>query len=128
MKFIVWKCNELGWLFPMASRVKKHLDSLKILRKAKPKFRKNFLLGADNDLIKCLCECSLNVLNGNIKLSKNQKKSLRKHRKNIRTLAAKKVGLKRKRKILIQKGGFLPALLAPVLGIAGSLIGDLLRR
>lgn len=112
----------------MAKRVKKHLDTLRVLKTAKPKLRQSVLASADNDLIHCLCECAHNVLNGNVKLSPGQKKILGKHKKPIRDLASKKTALKKKRRILVQKGGFLPALLAPIIGIATSLIGGLLNR
>ncbi len=112
----------------MAKRVKKHLHTLKLLKTAKPKLRKSLLAQSDNDLIQCLCECCHNVLNGNIKLSPKQKKALSRHKKHLRNLTTKKLSLKKKRHLLVQKGGFLPALLGPIIGIASSLIGGLLNR
>ncbi len=112
----------------MATRLKKHLDELKVLKKAKPAFRKSVLKAADKDLIYCLCECSHNILNGNIKLSPRERKSLQNHRKPLRDLATRRVSLKKKRDILVQKGGFLPALLGPILAIAASVIPALINK
>ena len=109
----------------MAKRLRNHIDELKVLKKANPSLRKNYLKLANKDLICCLCECSHNILNGNIKLTSAQKKKLTRHSQHLRLLAKKSVPLKTKRNILIQKGGFLPALLAPILGIAASLISSL---
>ena len=80
------------------------------------------LKGASPDLIKALCECSLNILKGRIKLSPTQKKKLSRHKNNLRLLATKKSTLKHRKRVL-QKGGFLGALLGPVLGVLGSLFG-----
>ena len=112
----------------MASRLRKHYPILKELARAKPKVRRKILRAASIDLVRCLCECSHNILRGNLKLSPKQKKKLKHHSKTLRSLAGKKVGLKRKKKLILQKGGFLPALLTPILGIASSLIGNLLNQ
>lgn len=111
----------------MAKRLKNNLDELKVLKKAKPSLRKSILKSADKDLICCLSECCYNILNGNVKLSPENKKCLTKHGKHLRQLASKRVSLKKKRNLLVQQGGFLPALLGPILGIAASLISSLVR-
>jgi len=49
-----------------------------------------------------------------------QKANLRRIRKDVRALAIKKTSLTKKRRIL-QKGGFLTALLPPVLSILSSM-------
>lgn len=111
----------------MAKRLKNNLDELKVLKKAKPALRKSILKTADKDLICCLSECCHNILNGNVQLSPDNKKCLKRHRKHLRHLASKRVSLKKKRNLLVQQGGFLPALLAPILGVAASLISSLVR-
>lgn len=79
--------------------------------------RKKLISAADKDLIHCIAECSLNVLNGNVKLTDSEKNKLKKHKKTLRKLARNNGGLKSKKKA-VQKGGaaFLPALLAPIVG------------
>lgn len=109
----------------MSKRIKKHLELLKILKKAKPAQRKALLESADNSLIFCICECIDNIIRGNVKLTAAKKRELAKHVDILRKVADRKTKVQKKRALLIQKGGFLPALLAPIIGIAGSLIGDL---
>ena len=77
-----------------------------------------------SQLIRIICECCLNVLKGNVKLSKRDKERLKKHRNLLRQLAEKKrVSLKSKQ-VLIQKGGaaFLPLLLGPILSAITGLL------
>ena len=111
----------------MAKRLQRNLELLKLLKNCKTKAqRKAILKLADKDLIKCLCDCAYNILHGNIKMSRQKQCALKKHGHVIRKFANKKRGgLEKKRDFLIQKGGFLPALLAPIIGLAGGLIGDL---
>jgi len=111
----------------MAYRVRKHLPLLKLLKKAKPKLRKKLLASADKELLHFFTEAAHNVLKGNVKLSPGQKKALSRHKKPIRALAQRRLSLKKKRQVLLQKGGFLPALLGPIIGIVTSLIGNLVR-
>ncbi len=111
----------------MAKRLKSHLDELKVLKKAKPALRKGILKCADKQLICCICECSHNILKGNVKLTAKNRKQLLKYRKHLRDLASKKVSLKKKKNLLIQSGGFLPALIAPILSVATSLLSNLIK-
>ena len=103
--------------------MKRNASVLQVLHKCKPSVVKAVLKGASPDLIKALCECSLNILKGRIKLSPTQKKKLSRHKNNLRLLATKKTTLKQRKRVL-QKGGFLGALLGPVLGVLGSLFGN----
>ncbi len=82
------------------------------------------MIHADKDLVRCLCECIQNVAVGNVKIGKSRRLKLKKHRATLRSIINRKTPLGRKRKLLSQTGGFLPLLLAPIIGIAGSLIGD----
>jgi hypothetical protein len=102
--------------------MKKHASTLQLLQKGSPRFRKEVIKLADKDLLYALCDCALNVLNGTIKLSETQKKTLKRHCKGLRCLIDKRTPLSKKKKVL-QTGGFLPALLAP---IAASILGPLL--
>ena len=95
---------------------------LRLLYKSKPPMIKSILKNAPADLVRALCECSLNVLKGNIKLNKSQKTRLRRYKNILRKLAYKKSTTK-SRKQMLQKGGFIGALLGPVLGVLGSLLG-----
>ncbi len=109
----------------MSKWLRKNLELLKILKKAKPNQSIILLESAENDLICCLCECIDNVLHGNVKLTAAKKKELAKHATVLQNIVDRRTKVHKKRALLVQKGGFLPALLAPVIGIASSLIADL---
>lgn len=109
-------------------RLARNVDFLKVLAKAPPKQRQAIIGTANSDLILCLCECALNLLNGNIKISDSVLRKLQRHKNSLRNLADRKVPKAEKITVLQQKGGFLPALIAPVLGILGQLLVDNIVR
>ena len=84
---------------------------LSILAKAKPHMCKAIIGAADHKLIMCLC--AQNILNGNVPLCKSHLKQLQWYWMDVRKLAKKRTPKHTKKKIL-QKGGFLPALLDPI--------------
>ena len=98
----------------MSTRVKRQAPTLKALAKAHPHVCQAILKGADKDLLKCLSECAYNILRGNVKLTAAEKARLTKYKQKLRKVSDKKTSLKKKQK-LVQSGGFLPALLAPLL-------------
>ena len=106
----------------MSKRVKHNAPYLHVLAKGSDKQRQGVIQGANKELITCLCECALNVLNGNIHLKPSEKKRLTKYKRHIRVLGNKKIGVQKKKKVLRQKGGFLGALLTPVLSALGGLL------
>ena len=112
------------------NRVKSNLHLLKALSGPNPKLRRAILQNCDSDLIKCLAEISLNVLEGRIILSKKQAAKLRPFKQTLRLLAGKKAKLGTKRTVLVkQSGGALPAaLLGPLLGIAISIVTEKLIK
>ena len=89
---------------------------------AKKSLQNAVLENAKNDLIECICDISLNFLKGTAPISKQYKKRLTQHKTSYCMLADRKLSLKKKRNI-IQSGGFLPALLGAVIPILGSLFG-----
>lgn len=100
----------------MSQRLKDHSDILKKLVKCRSKKRKDILKNADLELIRCLCECSLNTIYKNVPLTEPQLKKLRPHKNILRFLASKKINLKKKKsKIIKQSGGFLLPLLIPII-------------
>lgn len=108
----------------MKARIRKNLPILKLLSKSKPRQRKEIIKKASPDVIKTISECSLNVLNGNLRLTPTQKRKLKKHKNSLRRLAQRKISTNKRRKI-IQSGGFLPLLLAPLLA---PLVGGLIKK
>lgn len=104
-------------------RLKLNKHFLHILKYARPKLRKAILENADDELIKTLLEIVVNTLNGNHKVTKSIKSKLSKYKHCFRKLACTKVPLKKKRKIIVQTGGFLSILLPSLLsGLIGKLI------
>ena len=85
------------------------------------KLRKAILEYADAELISALCECAHNILRG----TPQEKVRMRRYRTDLHSIVNKKTAVARKRRILQQKGCFLPALLAP---LASSVLLPLLRQ
>ena len=85
------------------------------------KKRRDIIRKCDNDLIYSLSECYHNVLKGNVPLTSAHKVKLRRHKHNLRKLSTKKTSIKARKKIL-QRGGFLGALITPMLSVLGSFL------
>jgi hypothetical protein len=84
------------------------------------------LINATNANLKALSELCLNLLQGNLKINMKTKLKLKRHRKPIETLANRKVSLKKKKKIINQKGS--GAFLLPLATTALPLVGNLLSK
>lgn len=96
---------------------------LYVLKDAKPKLRKAILQNADNDLIKTIHEIIYNTIYMNNPVDNKSKRILKKYKTSLRCLACPKRSLPYKRKLLIQKGGFLPILIGSILsGVIGKII------
>jgi hypothetical protein len=105
--------------------LKSQLHFLHVIKDAKPQARRALLLSASDELIKAIVECAINTLNGNHKLSKDEKSRLKRYKNRLRELVNPKISFKCKRKLLIQKGGFIVPLLTTILsGVIGSLISS----
>ena len=106
--------------------VKKHADVLCILAKAKPKLVKQIIANAEPSLIKSISECSLNILQGVIPLTANQKRKLVRYKNAMRQLIKKRPVARQKKKALLMKGGFIGAILGTVAPILlSSLLGGI---
>ncbi len=82
--------------------------------------RKRLIADGGQKLQKILREIAHNLVKGNVKLTPKQLEKLKRHKQDVRLLATKRTPLKRRQRIA-QKGGFIGALLAPLLtGIAAS--------
>ena len=107
----------------MSQCMRNNIDFLRVLKNCNSKQRRALLQAADSKLLKAICECVLNVLRGTVKLNPSQKRKLRRHKDSLRQLADKRIPLKRKKNLIVQKGeGFLGILLAPVLQQLASLL------
>lgn len=101
----------------MSQCVIKNLPVLKTLATAPPKLRRMILENGNLQLIKAIVECIENVLKGNITLEEASFKKLKKHKSALRAVSKSPNKLSQKKKVIIQKGGFLPALLLPVITV-----------
>lgn len=98
---------------PHPAKLKKYAGILKAMGVAPPAMCKAMVKAADPGLVRCLCECAVNILKGRVRLSPPQKTKLLRHKKDLRALV-KKTGSSSSKKRILQKGGFLPALLDPI--------------
>ena len=73
-------------------------------------------------MINSINECVLNVLVGNIPLSTCLKRKLQKYKLAHRRLADKRVRHSAKKRLLIQKDGFLLPLLTSILPVVDSVV------
>ena len=107
------------------NRLNSQLHLLHVLKDAKPQARRALLVPADDELIKATVEYVVNTLNRNHKLTKDEKSKFKKYKNRLRALVDPKISFKSERKHLVQKGGFIDALLASVLsGVIGALINN----
>lgn len=107
----------------MAETMKQHCEMLRFLGGANPTAVKAIMKTASPDLVRTLCECCHNVLKGNVPLTAAQKTRLRRHKNSLRAITQKKLSGK-KRKEILQQGGFIGALLSPILSLLkGVLVG-----
>jgi hypothetical protein len=86
--------------------------------------RKGIIINADKELIYTLCECILNLLNGNINISDEKFNQLKSYKHSFRKILDKKLNLKSKKKLIIQKGGFLEILLPAVISGLSAIISS----
>ena len=105
----------------MNERMKRYLPTLRRIHRMGEKAKRDYVEKCDRQVIDCVSECAKNVLNGNVPLTNAQMSKLRPRREDLRALSVKKTSLAKKRNI-IQKGGFLSALLAPALSVLAGLL------
>ena len=110
----------------MSARLQKHGSTLRFLCKSKPSIIFSIIKDADKDFIDCVSECFCNILKRNIALTPKQKSKLLKYKTALRSVAKKSTSLKKK-KALIQKGGFLSALIGPLLGAVIPAVSSLFK-
>ena len=101
---------------------KQQLKDLELLKTCPASLRKHLLKKIPNRCVKAICECTLNVLKGNVPLSKHQKKSLEKYKSTLRKIGSKKGSLFTKKKLIVQQGGFLNILIPAALTAISTLI------
>src|SRR5436190_7092509 len=99
----------------MSRSVNINFELLVALVKLKPQPRTQLLRIADKSLVTAICECALNILNGNVPLKPAQKDLLYKERKFIRSLAKSKVSWETRRRQIVKKEEVIPLIIEPIL-------------
>ena len=97
--------------------------------KARSKKRQELLKHADPCFIKLLCECTLNVLKGRVRLDKRQLKRLGPHAHTmVKISKIKNHPAKKNKELLETKGGFLPIILPALISALGTLAGKAVSK
>ena len=109
-------------------KLRDHKVFLQMLMKSNPKYRKELLKGAPPEIIHLLGECALNILQGTVVLTREEKSKLRKHKTNLRKLANPATSNKTKKQVIQKGGAMIPALLKPVIKAVIPIIADQLVK
>jgi hypothetical protein len=103
--------------------VKRIQENEKFLRKylyCNHKYRKDLIQAASPEQIACLCEATLNVVNKNVPITQAKIRKLKPFKRVIKKISFEKVPIEKKKKLLVQQGGFLPLILSTVLGVLAN--------
>jgi hypothetical protein len=111
----------------MSSRVRQVLPELKRLNRLAAKDRRRYLKTCGWPFVDCVCECIRNLLKGRVPLRPKQVKALRRYKRLLRRAASKKTSRKERRQIL-QRGGFIGAILPSLISGLGAIISPLVSR
>ena len=103
------------------SRIKRNFNYLKVLSCCNKKMRNAIIRSSSKDLVNSLCECVHNLLKGNIKLNEKEISNLTKYKNPMRKIL-NQISFKKKKKLLVQNGGFLEILLPSVISGLASII------
>ena len=97
----------------LSKNLRDNLYMIRCLSEAKEDSRRGAMRCCSRQLCDSMSEIAANLLKGNIPLTDRQFLALKRHAKDIEALSKKKTRVWKRREIL-QKGGFLSALLGPV--------------
>jgi hypothetical protein len=97
---------------------------MKLIAKSPPKRRREIIKLAPKELVLSFSEGALNVLNGNVPLTKKKKSNLKRYRKNLYNLSSKRTSLLKKRQVLMSGGAFFPLLASVLIPAITALIAS----
>lgn len=119
MEYTPYYTTTRGSTTPARTATKRTIKYLSICKD--PAAFRQVVQRAPEAVIRTICNAALNAEQGDVALSKVQKKLFRVHRKKIATLSSPRYSIPTKRKT-VQRGGFffVPAILSAVLGSIGS--------
>jgi len=93
----------------------------KLINCPNSRIRNNLLRKSKGSLINAISEISKNCLIGNLPLKKSEIAKLKKYRKALRFISGKN-SLEKRRKIILQRGGFLSILIPSALQLLSQLL------
>lgn len=91
-----------------------HLISI-AKNKSGDKMIKSLLKNASDNVLKCIQECALNILEKNVPLSKSEFSTLFRSKSFIRSIGKRKIAIPKLRKLCIAKSKLVPDVIRPVL-------------
>ena len=106
--------------------IEKELDVFKYLisKYCTKANQKDVISKANGPLINKICECILNIINGNIKISTQDFEKLKPYKGLFRKLLQKKTKISEKKRLIIQKGGFLQILIPAIISGLATIISS----
>jgi len=110
----------------LAKRVRKHARVLNGLRRVDDRVRVALMSKAKRDLVTTLVQCAREVIKRNPSFTPSQLEAVRRRASDISDLLRPGTTLTQKRNVL-QRGGFLSALLTLIPSLVGGLIGGTRR-
>ena len=108
----------------LSKRMKENICVMAALHKAPSHIRKIGIDNASPELIKAFTEIARNLAAGNVRVSPHSQMALRRHGKKLDQMISGKTSIIRKKRLL-QEGGFLGALVKPLMGVIGPLVKPL---
>ena len=108
-------------------RIHRNIKFLHSICSCKKGVRNSAINSANRDIINTICELADNVLQDRIPLSDNDYRNLYKYRSVLRKLVQKS-DLSAKKRLIIQKGGFLEFLIPAAVTAIGELISNLVKN
>ena len=105
----------------MKTQIRQFLPILEFIDKLPPKERRSYIRSIPIPLIKFISDLCFNILLGNLPLEDKILKQLKPFKRQIENIAAKKISLKNRKKIL-QKQSFFGGVISPLIPILLDLI------
>jgi len=107
----------------MSKNVRGLTPAVIFLKDIKPRERKIVVNHLTRSHLKGLTEVAVNIVKSSVPLTSDELKTCRRWRKSLKLLALKRYPAKEKKKIL-QRGGFLGAILPILASVLGAVIGS----
>lgn len=97
--------------------------ALRHIASSSRRLQQGLLRRASPAVLKLIAECCLNFCRGGFRLPPAKVKKLRRYRHVIRELANRRTTSKKRKQLVVQKGGFLSLLIPGAVSLLGSLLG-----